>query len=54
MMEKYYAAHIKTALDALAINLMRRKNKKPLRTLRLNRKLRRRQRLCKIGERALS
>ena len=25
MMEKYYAAHIKTALDAVAINLMRRK-----------------------------
>ena len=61
MMEKYYAAHIKTALDAVAINSCgarrtrtRTLNKKPLRTLRLNRKLRRRQRLCKIGERALS
>jgi hypothetical protein len=28
MMEKYYAAHIKTALDAVAINLMRRKKNK--------------------------
>jgi hypothetical protein len=28
MMEKYYAAHIKTALDAVAINLMRREKNK--------------------------
>jgi hypothetical protein len=28
MMEQYYAAHIKTALDAVAINLMRRKKNK--------------------------
>jgi len=28
MMEKYYAAHIKTGLDAVAINLMRRKKNK--------------------------
>ena len=28
MMEKYYVAHIKTALDAVAINLMRRKKNK--------------------------
>jgi len=29
MIEKYYAAHIKTRLDAAAINIMRtRKNKK--------------------------
>jgi hypothetical protein len=27
MMEKYYAAHIRTALDAVAINLMRQKKK---------------------------
>jgi hypothetical protein len=28
MIEKYYAAHIKTSLDAAAINVMRRKNSK--------------------------
>jgi hypothetical protein len=28
MMEKYYAAHIKTALGAVAINLMRREKNK--------------------------
>ena len=28
MMEKYYAAHIKTALDAVAINLMWQKKNK--------------------------
>ena len=28
MMEKYYAANIKTALDAAAINFMRRKKNK--------------------------
>jgi hypothetical protein len=28
MMEKYYAAHIRTALDAVAINLMRQKKNK--------------------------
>jgi hypothetical protein len=30
MIEKYYAAHIKTNLDAAAINVMRPKPKKPL------------------------
>ncbi|MEO8682791.1 MAG: site-specific integrase, partial [Vicinamibacterales bacterium] len=29
MIEKYYAAHIKTNLDAAAINVMRPKKKKP-------------------------
>ena len=28
MIEKYYAAHIKTSLDAAAINVMRHKKKK--------------------------
>jgi len=28
MIEKYYAAHIKTSLDAAAINVMRPKKKK--------------------------
>ena len=28
MIEKYYAAHIKTSLDAAAINVMRPKNNK--------------------------
>jgi integrase len=28
MIEKYYAAHIKTSLDAVAINVMRPKNRK--------------------------
>jgi hypothetical protein len=28
MIEKYYAAHIKTSLDAVAINVMRPKKKK--------------------------
>jgi hypothetical protein len=28
MIEKYYAAHIKTSLDAVAINVMRKKRNK--------------------------
>jgi len=30
MIEKYYAAHIKTSLDAVAINVMRPKKRKNL------------------------
>ena len=29
MIEKYYASHIKTSLDAAAINIMRQRPKKP-------------------------
>ena len=35
MIEKYYAAHIKTSLDAAAINVMRpKKNKKSKKAIR--------------------
>jgi len=35
MIEKYYAAHIKTSLDAAAINVMRpKKNKKGKKTVK--------------------
>jgi hypothetical protein len=58
MIEKCYAAHIKTSLDAAAINVMRpkknRKGKKRSRTLRLYRNLQIGKRMCKIGQRALS
>jgi hypothetical protein len=60
MIEKYYAAHIKTSLDAAAINVRRpkknKKGKKALhsRTLRLHRNLQMSKRMCKIGRRALS
>jgi hypothetical protein len=35
MVEEYYAAHIKTSLDAAAINLMRPKKKKKTKQARL-------------------
>jgi integrase len=58
MIEKYYAAHIKTSLDAAAINVMRPKKKqkqeRQSRTLRLHRNLGSRKRMCKFGQRALS
>ena len=51
MIEKYYAAHIKTSLDAAAINVMRpkknKKGKKATRTLRLHRSLLSRKWTCK-------
>jgi hypothetical protein len=37
MIEKYYAAHIKTSLDAAAINVMRPKRKKQPREARVAR-----------------
>jgi hypothetical protein len=58
MIEKYYAAHIKTSLDAAAINVMRpkknKKGKKAIQNTWLHRTLQMRKRMCKIGRRALS
>ena len=57
MIEKYYAAHIKTSLDADAINVLRKKRSKaeednavtPTQAQKVTRK-----RMCKNRQRALS
>jgi len=65
MIERYYAAHIKTSRhilktspDATAIDVMRpkknKKGKKRSGTLRRRRNLQMRKRMCKIGRGALS
>jgi hypothetical protein len=59
MIEKYYAAHIKTSLDAAAINVMRPKKRKKGKKAIQNTQNRLtatsdRKRMCKIGQRALS
>jgi hypothetical protein len=41
MIEKYYAAHIKTSLDAAAINVMRPKKKKKTKDVRVARRIQR-------------
>ena len=58
MIEKYYAAHIKTCsmlLQSTSCGPRKtRKARKPSRTLRLHRNLQVWKRMCKIGQRALS
>ena len=55
MIEKYYAAHIKTRLDAAAINIVRtRKNKQgkiATQNTQVHRDLQSRKRMCKTGQR---
>ena len=56
--EKYYAAHIKTSLDAAAINVMRpkknKRGKKAIQNTQASPQPQMKKRMCKIGKRALS
>jgi hypothetical protein len=57
MIEKYYATHIKTRLDAAAINVMRsqesKEEKEPTRKPRLHHSLQTTERECKFRKAAL-
>jgi hypothetical protein len=56
MIEKYFAAYIKTSLGSVAINVIgkTRNARKRFRTLRLYSSISMRKGMCKIGHRALS